>query len=326
MKVDIKSGLWLGVKKLSLENGSDASPLKEGLAWLLHEIASPQGYHAALAAWVTVSVNGELLGAYVNAEQRDKQFLRNRELYDAQTTWMYKQDDIGLMERDVAPTEELSDLRYNSPAFTELCQSPFQPAPSGGGGKGGRKGASTASTCPSLSDSQLLDQLDRLIDMSAMLRQGAVDAFTDNGDALFTQGKNFFVVDFSASRNLKRLYYPWDLDGVFRSTTSGIYGIVGKRGSVTQTPYQSIILNHAIYRSQFNVQLSSLIADDGPFGESNLEGLLDRLAPSVLPALESDPYQSADINDFIAMKNWFAARRKSIASQIIKDGPPSPRP
>lgn len=67
LKVDITGvSLWNGVKKLSLENGSDASPLKEGMAWALQQLAAPAPYNAALAAWVNVSMNGASLGVYAS--------------------------------------------------------------------------------------------------------------------------------------------------------------------------------------------------------------------------------------------------------------------
>lgn len=57
--------------------------------------------------------------------------------------------------------------------------------------------------------------------MNAMLTQAAVDAFTDNDDALFSHGKNFSFANFTHGE-LKRRYYPWDLDAVFRQSDASI--------------------------------------------------------------------------------------------------------
>ncbi len=68
LKVDINefaSGQrWRSLTKLSLENGADTDPISEGLAWNLHEKATgpgfyPSDYHAGLAAWVRLFVNGQ---------------------------------------------------------------------------------------------------------------------------------------------------------------------------------------------------------------------------------------------------------------------------
>ncbi|MDH3979538.1 MAG: CotH kinase family protein, partial [Gammaproteobacteria bacterium] len=75
---------WNGVKKLSLENGDDVDVVAEGFAWYLNRVAaaaSSSGYNPGLAAWVKLYVNGEYLGVYINVEQPDKQFLKNRGLY-----------------------------------------------------------------------------------------------------------------------------------------------------------------------------------------------------------------------------------------------------
>jgi hypothetical protein len=74
---------------VSLENGTDSGVVQEGLAWNLHRMASGSyGYQAAFASWVQLRINGQLIGVYVNAEQRDKQMLRNRGLWTADETWI----------------------------------------------------------------------------------------------------------------------------------------------------------------------------------------------------------------------------------------------
>jgi hypothetical protein len=197
LKVKTVTGRWHGVTTLSLENGADIGPVREGFAWSLHELASVDGfygagYHAGLASWVRVYVNGAYIGVYVNAEQRNKQFLRNR--FGTTTgVWLYEIDDINGWALEAGDP--------HSRAFNALCFPPFQAA--------GKKGGSTS--CAQPSDAQLEVLLNQYIDMRAMLVEGAIDAFTNNSDALFTHGKNFKFVDF-ADPALRRLYYPWDLD------------------------------------------------------------------------------------------------------------------
>jgi hypothetical protein len=106
---------------VSLENGTDSGVVQEGLAWNLHRMASGSyGYQAAFASWVQLRINGQLIGVYVNAEQRDKQMLRNRGLWTADETWIFDQDDIGVPEiedgdgfspTNGTPADEFNSLR-----------------------------------------------------------------------------------------------------------------------------------------------------------------------------------------------------------------------
>jgi hypothetical protein len=149
--------------------------------------------------------------------------------------------------------------------------------------------------------------------MDVMLRQGAVDAFIDNGDGLFTKGKNFFVVDRSISQ-APRLYLPWDLDGVFRSTSAGIYGISMKGGKLSQSPYQQIILNQPEMRQRYNDLLMQLIS--GPFSSHSIHRYLESVSLAVSPHLRTDPYHSESAADFESLKTWLQIRSVSILKQI----------
>ena len=315
LKIDINEyvdgQLWHGLAKLSLENGGDVAVLYEGMAWRLHELASQAGFtgpeaHAGLANWVTVEVNGEALGVYTSVEQRDSQFLRNRGIRVKGQTWLYEVDDIdGWVLEDGDP---------HSPAFTALCFSPFAPAAR-------KKGAAA---CATPSDAVLESVLDSHIEVNAMLAQGAVDAFSANPDALFTHGKNFMFADFSHS-GLKRRYYPWDLDAVFRSTSTGIYGDVGKR-SVTQTPYEKVLLNDPGLRARYNAILGAMIAAGGPLSATTVGALLDDVEAALTPALLADPYAPIDATSgFDQLRNWIPARIQNVQGQISANGPPAPR-
>jgi hypothetical protein len=314
LKIDINeyvSGqLWNGLAKLSLENGGDVPVVYEGMAWQLHELASQAGFygpeqHAALANWVTVSVNGEALGVYTSVEQRDSQFLRNRGIRVKGSTWLYEVDDIDMWA--------LEDGDPHSPTFQTLCYPPFAPAP--------KRGPSQCATPP---DGVLESALDSLIEMDAMLAEGAVDAFTANPDALFTHGKNFKFADFAHS-GLKRRYYPWDLDAVFRSTATSIYGDAGRR-SVTQTPYERILLNHPGLRARYNAILLALVADGGPLSETTLDALLDAVEAALAPALLADPYAGPDaVAAFDSLRGWVPARIADVRAQVAVNGPPPPR-
>jgi spore coat protein CotH len=316
LKVDINEfvdgQLWHRLAKLSLENAGDISALHEGMAWQLHQLAADAGFYGpeaypALANWVRVVVNGELLGVYSNVEQRDTQYLRNRGVRVSGKTWFYEIDDID--------SWALESGDPHSPTFLALCYSPFAPVAKG----------KKAAACPTLDDAVLEAELDALIELDAMLAQGAIDAFVDNPDALFSHGKNYFYADFDHS-GLERRYIPWDLDAVFRSTSASIYGKAARKG-IVQTPFQSILLNHAGLRARYNDALAAMVGDGGPLSEASLHGFLDALEPVLAPALAEDPYVVDDPSgQFAALKSWISARIPAVQEQVAANGPPSPRP
>lgn len=311
LKVKTVTGRWHGVTTLSLENGADVGPVAEGLAWNLHEMASADGfygagYHAGLASWVKLHVNGAYIGVYVNVEQRNKQFLRNR-FGTTAGLWLYEVDDINGWALEAGDP--------HSPAFTALCFSPFQAAAKKGGG---------GSSCAQPSDAQLEVLLNQYINMQAMLTEGAVDAISDGSDALFSHGKNFSFVDFLDS-NGRRMYYPWDLDAVFRGTDGNIYGSASGR-KFSQTPYQSVILNHPVFRAQYNQILLGLVDPAGPLSETNIHGFLNAAAVAVQPALDTDPYVGTfRSGQFSSLKSWISRRIISVRTQALANKP-APRP
>ncbi|HEX9665057.1 MAG TPA: CotH kinase family protein [Thermodesulfobacteriota bacterium] len=169
-KVDINEFVsgqrWRSLTKLSLENGADTDPVSEGLAWNLHEMATgpgfyPSDYHAGLAAWVRLVINGQYVGVYINVEERDSQFLRNRALPRGTTSegvrrsWLYEIDDLGAGSFEL----EDGDLPH-SPAWTALCYAPFT------------VGTKKNPPCPTPDDVTLGTELPDLIDMQIMLRRG----------------------------------------------------------------------------------------------------------------------------------------------------------
>lgn len=314
MKVKTVSGNWHGVTTLSLENGGDGGPVEEGMAWQLHELASIDGfygagYHPALASWVKVYLNGDYIGVYVHAEQRNKQFLRNR--YGSTAgKWFY--------EIDGATTWALEAGDPHSPTWDALCFAPFNQSIING-----RK---ATGACPQPPDDQFASLLNQYIDMQAMLTQGAVDAFIDNNDALFSHGKNYSFVDFDFVDGLpgpKRQYFPWDLDAVFRSKTGSIYGTFSGKDKMTQHPFETAILNHPAFRAQYNAIILALTDPTGPLAEAKLHAFMDAAKAVVQPALDTDPYVGEfRSGEFERLKSWVSARIPNVRAQAIANTPP----
>ena len=316
LKIDVNELVdgqkWRDLTKVSLENGADSGVVQEGLAWNLHRLASDSyGYQAALASWVQLRINGQLIGVFVNAEQRDKQMLRNRGLWTNDETWIFDQDDIGLPEIEEGDGFSLT--------FDRLCYVPFRIE--------GKRGSDT---CPTPTDAELASQLPLLINMQGMLTQGAVDAYTDNPDALLSHGKNFQFVDFidpnNTGKDTRRLYFPWDLDAVFRSTTGNIYAS-GSGRKVSLTSYQEVILRHPVFRAQYNQIMINLL--NGSLSVASVQNFLNQAEAVISSALADDPFPTTDgspSDEFGRLRAWVAARDVDIRSQLSANGPPTARP
>ena len=330
-KVGGGSARWNNIKSFSLENGDDNNVVTEGLAWYFHRLASNELYQPGLAAWVRLTLHvvkedGQEevrpQGVYLNVELPDKRFLEDRGLWTkSSVTWLYKQDDIGLPELKEWPNDSAGDP-FDSSAYTALNYSPFQ--------KTIIKGKTVLNPTPK--DSALQADLEYWIEMETMLRLGAVNAFTVNPDELFNHGKNFFWADFGDVPAPKRMYFPWDLDSAIRDPGASIYGTVtgtGKKTTVSQHPYQSTILNHPAYRLQYNAIMYGLV--NQRFNADTINAFLDNSKTLLSGALASDPNNKigatqADIEDYFdGLKSWASKRRDSVLTQIIQNGPPSPR-
>lgn len=292
LKIDINDLVpgqtWRGLKKLSLENGAEISTLREGFMWNMFRLASDNGvfgYPSGHASWVRVVVNGEYQGVYVNAEQRDKQFLENRGLYKEGATWLYKVDGNATIEGGI--------LASNSPTFSHLCYTPFTAGPGSGGG-----------TC---AQPNLESDLPQWIDMQGLLALAAINAFCGNGDSLVTHdNKNSYAADFLPPTQLKRMYFPWDLDTGISSTTFNIY--TGPRGV---TEFQSQIIAHYWWRQVYRHIMQDMVS--GPLSVASLTAFLDQLEPVLGPALAEDPNAESD---FSGVRSWITARVANVRQQL----------
>src|SRR5688572_451990 len=265
LKLDINQyfdgTVWHGVKKASLENGQQSTVLAEALAWHFQVQAAKhmnlQGanYHPGKFTFSNVFVNGQAQGLYTHVEQVDKQFLRNRDMWIAGETWLYKQQDVNNTEFDEGPSP-------TSPTKAALNFAPF--------GSGG--------TTPD--QATLTTLLPQYINMDAWLTMGAVNAFSSNPDNLFYKGKNYFWSDYEDNLAFKRSYYPWDVDGAMglAATTRSIYG---------GGPYDDLVLDHPVFRQRYNEIMLDLLS--GPLSVSTLHQYLNQLEPILSPHVLADP-------------------------------------
>jgi hypothetical protein len=300
LKIDINALVpgqkWRGLAKLSLENGSE-TPLKEGFAWVAQRLAweaGIYGYEAAYSGWVKLYVNGELKGVFINVEQKDAQFMKNHGYDKGPSTWLYKVDGSSTLEVGTG----------NSPTYSHLCYQPFASGPGGGGGGG-------ACAQPNLEV-----DLPLWINLRGFFGLGAVEAFLENGDGLFTHsGKNSYAVDFDPPFPTTRRYFPWDQDTVIRQGNSSIYG---------SEPYQQTFLAHPWFGKIYEQLLRDLT--DVPFAVTNLHRVINQLEAVLGPAFDEDPYayggnSAAAFNE---LRNWVSTRVPNVRSQLTQ--PYLPRP
>ena len=297
LKIDINEYVtgqeWHGVKKLSLENGDDENVLTEGFAWAIHQLAySPSGYSTdpGFANWARVKINGTPIGLYLNVEQRDKQYLKNRGLWTSNQTWLYKLGDIY--------SDELKHgSSGGSPTHAFLCYDPFQSP---------NRGCST----PDLATFEA-DLLQR-VDMQQMLTMGAVNAFLAHGDSLFSKGKNIYFVDFLIGK--RRAYLPWDLDSVLNQTQFDIFN--------PGAHYADHVLAVPSFRDAYKQIMTQLL--DGPMHTSRMHAFLDRMEPILTSALAADPNNrigdaAAIAAEFQSLRDWVVQRDAVVRQQIAND-------
>ena len=293
LKLDINEFVtgqeWYGLKKLSLENGDDQDIISEGLGWYLHRVASGlEGYeyNSGLASWIRLIINDVDTGVYLSVEQRDKKFLENRGIYLDGETWLYKVSDIGNSDLKVGGSE-------NSLTYDVLCYQPFQEQNEG---------------CTTPPNEIFTEELNEYINMRGLLTLGAITTFTSNPDAIFSHGKNFYYADFLS--DMKRLYFPWDLD----SDMGG-----GGSDNIYQSTseYSSILLEVPEFRSFYSQIMNELIC--GPLSQENLFTFMDVLEPILSESIYNDQNNQIEgsIDEhFDNRRQWLSDRIESVKSQI----------
>ncbi len=321
---------WHGIKKLSLENGDDVDVLAEGLASNLHRMASvPQGYgyDAGRACWVKlythISGNDVYRGVYVSAENIDRKFLENRNIYMWHQTWLYRYRSPGVFELRVG-----DDSNPNSPAVAALCYDPFaciDPLsvhyPSGG-------------ICSPPNDVGLIADMNEWVNMQGLLTMEAVNFFIANPDSLFSTYHNARFFDFNLINPLetrRRMYFSWDHDLVMQGIGRDIYEKAGG-----PTVWQQTILGNETFRTQYNQILKDLTA--GPLSQANIHAFLDMIEtdmydpnePSdpnaLVNALAADPYNQFDNpgvagvqERFNQIRTWISDRTANVQAQVEQD-------
>jgi hypothetical protein len=280
---------WHELKKLSLENGGDSNVISEGFAWQMVRLAGTTqgfGYAAGYANWVRLIINGVDTGVYVSAEKHDKRSLENRDLFLDGSTWLYEvESQSGTLILQVGGPQD-------SPTVEQLCYSPFDLS-------------SPCATPPGLAT-----ELPQYIAMPGLLTELATDAFTGNGDALLTAGKNFYFADFTYAEAPLRMYFPWDLDGAKFNNATKNWNIYSPGNP---SAYGDLLDDPAI-RAQYSQIYNDLIC--GPWSLASVTALIDTIEPVLTGPLAADPNHDGNEASFGQLRSWITGRINSVTGQI----------
>ena len=146
----------------------------------------------------------------------------------------------------------------------------------------------------------LADQLPLLLNMPGMLAQVRWTPIPIIRMLYYHTARIFSLVDFTDPNNTgkdtRRLYFPWDLDAVFQSTTGSIYAS-GSGRKVAPPTYQEVILRHPTFRAKYNQIMLNLV--NSPLSVANVQAFLSQAEAVISSALANDPFPT----------RWLAGRR-----------------
>ncbi len=287
LKVDTNWSMPLqsfyGLKKLSFENGisegSGTSSARDLLAeYLGWRIFVRSGALSGRAAFARVFVNGALIGAYVNVEQVDKRFLKDR--LGENDGWLYKRSGSA---GDGYQTNELQQNPYEAYfCFWE---------------KNG---------CAMPSSSELAASLPVHLDITQMLYFGAINALIGNTDAPLAKDNNFIFYDQAPGY---RYYFPWDLDTTMNQTPALFRGAVSGGTSM----YWDALFSN--WEGDYDLLLTDLL--EGPLTLAAIEAEIDQAVSVAGAALDADPYVDGDAASSAGdLRTWWQARHPQAVSEV----------
>jgi hypothetical protein len=234
------------------------------------------------AAVARVIVNdGEPL-AYAHVEQVDKRFLKSRLGEDE--GWLYKKSGGA---GDGLKTHEMDGLENAGADY-------FCFWIKGGG------------SCAIPPAAALADTLPERLDITQMLRLGAVNALLSNSDSPLFKDNNYYYYDDPAGR---RTYFPWDLDTTMGGAVHVLDG--GVPGGTTM--YTAALFSNwrAEYVAELKLALSTGITSESVAIE------LDRALDVAGATLDADPYLDGSTAAAVgSLGAWWTERFDAVAAQL----------
>jgi hypothetical protein len=285
MKIDVNLYVagqsFYTLKKLSLESGisegSGAGETRDLVAeYLGWRLMSRSGAVSGRAAFVHVDVNGADLGVYVNVEDLDKRFLRDR--FGDDGGWLYKKSgsaNDGYHTNETIPNPYADYFCF----WDRGCAAP--PA------------------------SELAASLPSRLAIDQILRVGAVNAMMANTDSPLLKDNNYAFYDWGGG---PRYYLAWDLDTTMRQD----YDIYTGSVSGGTTMYTDVLF--ASWAADYDAIVEELLA--GPLALDQIQGELDRAQAVAGSALDADPYTGGGAAGAVdTLSTWWSGRHADVLAQ-----------
>jgi hypothetical protein len=292
LKIDfnelVQGQRWHDLRKLSLENGvssgslSDDVEMRELVAeYLSWRIMQHGTVISSRAVFANLYVNEALIGTYVNVEQLDERFLKNR--FGDNDGWLVKKSGG---EGDGLQTHQ--DDGLEDPYASFLC---FWET-------GGQ-------ACPPPPADVLLAELPQHLDIPQMLRMGAVEAYIANTDSPLFKDNNYYYYDWAGGG---RAYMPWDLDTTMKDFTTVLMG--GGGGSAS---FDTILFTH--WMPEYQGYLTELVQTQAPASVVLEE--LDRVLDVAGPSLDADPWVLGTTAEAVDdLGSWWTTRDADVRAQL----------
>jgi spore coat protein CotH len=288
LKIDINQFTpgqeYFGLRKLSLESGigeggtqgSVESVLSEYLAWRLVQLSGTMGSRASL---IRLTVNGEVLGVYVNVEQPDKRFLQSR--LGHKDGWLWKKSGS---PRDGQKTNEGIDDPFDD-FFCFFAKN----------------------GCAMPSAQVLLADLPTKMDIDQFLRVGAINAIMGNSDAPLFKDNNYLYYDYE----LGRVYFPWDLDTVMRADVDVVTGGVGGQVDFyTDAMYSN-------WQADYLAVVADMVENKIPLAVVTQE--IEAIVSSAGTALEADTFLDGTATGAgTALSDWWTSRFSQVSEDLTQ--------
>lgn len=299
---------WRGQEKLNLHagKGNYDNLMNEGIAWYLHnQAAGVNGYAPNMASFVEVYVNNAFIGVFLSVEAFDDPFIKNRNLYRKNSTWMYKSAVASSKREFPSDSVPPAPPTPESPALVELGVGVLHSQP----------------------------EMEGHFDIDSMLTLASVDSILGNHDdvLLGSEGNNSDRVDYyypiSRYPNIppfthKRSFHlPRDLDSFFpvAGCPDGFDDFFSNAQSSDHS-FQS----SPRFRQRFYEILKELASDRLSLG--SIQGLISRMEFMLRERLEADagqafeePCDSDPINPemtFNYLRGWASSISQIVQNQL----------
>ena len=310
---------WQGVEKINL-NGehNDPSIARAKLCWDLFREA---GVPAPRANHVSVYINGDYVGLYLNVEHIDEEFVDTRFgnndgnlykcLWPADLNYLGSNPDLYKFTQndrrayDLKRNEEIDD-------YSDLAQ--------------------LIDVINNTSPSDFQEYLEPVFDVNTYLKNLVVEVITGHWDAYSFNKNNYYL--YRNESNNKFQFIPYDTDNTF-----GIDWFIGDLGtrdiynwtSDEERPLTENLLENPVYRDRFSFFMNRFLTES--FSASVLSSKADALRDKIAPFTIDDVFRTYDYGytyeDFYnsfeiatgdhvkyGIKSYINARHSSASSQL----------